>query len=85
MATNGHLGKLISLLFCWTLRLENDTSTSEKSISAVFCKLNHRWCLFQCIFDWYNLPHMDCVQGEADTNCVRKEISISMATNGPFW
>ena len=39
--------KLILLPFCWTLHLENDTATSEKSIPAGFCKLRCRWCLFQ--------------------------------------
>ena len=27
----------------------------------------------------------NCVQGEAATNRVRREVSISVATNDPFW
>ena len=27
----------------------------------------------------------NCVQDAGATNCVRREISVSMATNRPFW
>ena len=38
-----------------------------------------------CACTKYHRLKTNCVQDGAATSCIRREISVSVATNGPFW